>query len=94
MVANSPLNLEIKINIIIAKCLDTVFNITKGMIFCTVERIKTFNHLKSWITEMYQMCPGIAPSLIIKDLCVKNNEKGVLEEIKTRPKTITIEAVA
>jgi len=44
--------------------------------------------------EMYQMCPGIAPSLTIKDPWTKNTEKEVSEDIKTKPNTIVIEAVA
>ena len=44
--------------------------------------------------EMYQTCPGIAPSLTIKDPWTKNTEKEVSEDIKTKPNTIVIEAVA
>jgi len=59
-----------------------------------VDRIRIFTHLRSWMIEMYQMCPGIAPSLTIKDPWTKNTEKEVSEDIRTKPNTIVIEAVA
>jgi len=43
---------------------------------------------------MYQMCPGMAPSLTTKDPCTKKSEKELSEDIKTNPNTIVIEAVA